>query len=265
MPTTLACNFCHLWWPNNTNYIAQATDIGYKVTSSKVQMYPLEFDPNPGGNDMAMAVVGTAIASHAISENTVTPVNDYGACFACHGATGVDTGRLTAGPGEAAMVRPFHGFGLPVANGVDFNSGGNDTPTLHLPNHYAGPYAGTEQSPKRTIAFNPGWAAFNAIVHSVSVAQGTGTGTKPWSGTSSSTYKKIHLAERNIRGKTQYNTNLSTGFSGAAVQFNEWGADLGGVGAITNFDTGANGIIGSVPTDMPMVPTSIPTSIAPTM
>lgn len=231
-------------------------------------MFPLEFDPNPGGNDMAMAIVSAAIPSHAISENFSQPVNDYAACFACHGSTGADpkiNGRLNRAAGVASMVRPFHGFGLPVANGVDFNAGGNDTPDLHLPNHYAGPYASNEATgPKRTIAFNPGWAAFNAIVGVVSVAQGSGTGTKPWSGNNLSGWKKIHLAERNIRGKTQYNTNISTGYSGSLVQFNEWGEDLGGVGAITNLDVGPNGIISSVPTDVPLVPLSLPTSIAPT-
>jgi len=32
MPANLACNFCHLWWPNNIDYIDQATDNGYDTT-----------------------------------------------------------------------------------------------------------------------------------------------------------------------------------------------------------------------------------------
>ncbi|GAB4345468.1 MAG: hypothetical protein Kow0089_22570 [Desulfobulbaceae bacterium] len=256
MPANLACNWCHLWWPNNTDYINQATDNGYDTTTvaGKVMIYRLTFDPVT--NQRQMATIAP-LPSHAISENTTTPINDYGACFACHGATGVDNGRSDAA-GQADMVRPFHGLGQPVTSAVAVDlSGSNADYTRHVNNFYAGPQQTTANGAVKTIPYNPGYAAFNFLA--LDVGSNQGGNTKPYA-TDDKNYKFIHDSERNIRGVACRNTTI--GSTTASIEYNNWGADLGAVGSIT---VNVGGVMGSSvkSTVMPLVNLSLPASIGP--
>jgi hypothetical protein len=93
MPANLACNWCHLWWPNNIDYIDQATDNGYATDANgKVKIFRLNWNPK-GNYGQYASISETGMANHFVSENTTTPISDYGACFACHGASGLDDGH----------------------------------------------------------------------------------------------------------------------------------------------------------------------------
>jgi hypothetical protein len=263
MPTDLACNFCHLWWPNNKTYIADATDLGYNTDDpsapGKVMVYSLVFDPN--ANQMQVAGSST-LASHAISTNSTTPINDYGACFACHGATGnggTYNGRADEA-GVADMVIPFHGLGLPIttANAGPLTVVLNSDFNHHVNNFYAGPIQNVSKAPEHTVAYNPGYGAFNWL--NVEVGLNQGGGTKPYEGDDAG-YKSIHNAERSIRSVALRNTDLGT--TSADIEFNNWGADLAGIGSVTVNAGGAKAGAGGISkgTKMPLVPLAIPTSV----
>ncbi len=256
MPTNLACNFCHLWWPNNTDYINQATDNGYNTTvvTGKVMIYRLTFDPVTNQRQMASLA---PLTSHAISTNTTTPINDYGACFACHGATGVDNGRTDAA-GQADMIRPFHGLGQPVTAAVAVNaSGSNADFNRSVINFFAGPQQTIQDAPVMTQPFNPGFAAFNFLA--IDVGTNQGGGTKPYA-TDDNGYKRIHGADRQIRGIACRNTAI--GNSSSSIEYNNWGPDLGSVGSITINTGGVEGAT-TKNTILPLTNISLPTSIGP--
>jgi hypothetical protein len=98
------------------------------------------------------------LTDHAISTNASQPIQDYSACFACHGATGDDTG-----PGDAEgvpdMVYPFHGLGVPYT-GDDWLTGGNFEDHI---NQYAGPDQEGATQPARNTNIHPGPFNFNSL------------------------------------------------------------------------------------------------------
>jgi hypothetical protein len=273
MPANLACNWCHLWWPNNIDYIDQATDNGYATDANgKVKIFMLNWEPVTNPRTYA-DIIETGMADHYISKNTTTPINDYGACFACHGATGVDNGNANA-PGAADMIRPFHGIG----GSADFTSGGvdiwirgegsNADYLKHVNNFYAGPLNTTADTPNaKTDPYHPGYAAFNWVGGDWDskntippiIATGQLGGTKPWADNQAG-FKRIHDPEESIRNRACRNTAI--GNTSSLVEFNDWGADLGAGGNITVYGPEAQSGV-SIPTEVPLVNLSLPTSIGP--
>ena len=91
MPPNLACNYCHLWWPNEA------------YTGTPVNIYSLDWNPNTNPNVDA----GSApLSTHAVSTAAI-PISDYAACFACHGKT-----SYNGTAGNSTQVVPFHGYGV---------------------------------------------------------------------------------------------------------------------------------------------------------
>lgn len=95
MPKNLACNFCHLFSP----YSSYSTD-----ANGRVKIFSFIFDPNTNPGQGFTDI--TALTTHTISKNTSTPISDYSACFACHGAH-----SYIGSQGTAPKVIPFHGWG----------------------------------------------------------------------------------------------------------------------------------------------------------
>ncbi len=123
MPKNLACNFCHLYFPDN----------GYSTDANgRVKIFSFIFDPNTNPGQGLTNI--KALTTHTISRNTTTPISDYSACFACHGLH-----RYTGSQGEAPEVIPFHGFGKP----------------------FAGAYTG--YATFRNYNYNPGFNNLNAL------------------------------------------------------------------------------------------------------
>jgi hypothetical protein len=214
------------------------------------------------------------MANHYVSENTTTPISDYGACFACHGATGTDNGRADD-PGNADMIRPFHGMGgtSELVPGTDVwtrDTGANDDYTKHVNNYFAGPEhsAGGSAQPVKTDPYHPGYAAFNWMggdwdskngINIQITSTGQLGGTKPY-GTDNAGWKFIHDSEESIRNRACRNTAI--GSTSSALEYNNWGADLGAAGSITVYGPEATGGV-SVTTEVPLVNLSLPTSIGP--
>ena len=271
MPPNLACNWCHLWWPNNIDYIDQTTDNGYATDANgKVKIFRLDWSPKGNYGQLA-GISETGMASHYISENTTTPISDYGACFACHGATGTDNGRADD-PGNADMIRPFHGMGgtSELVPGTDVwtrGNGANSDYTKHVNNYFAGPAQTTSNGTVKTDPYHPGYAAFNWMggdwdtknAMPAIISTGQLGGTKPYA-TDNSSFKFIHDSEEPIRNRDCRNTAI--GSTSSAVEFNNWGADLGSAGSITVYGPEATGGV-SVTTEVPLVNLSLPTSIGP--
>jgi hypothetical protein len=272
MPKELACNFCHLWWPNNQTYVATATDTsGYDTTtvSGKVMVYKLVFDPTTNLRAMATA---SPVTSHAISTNSTTPINDYGACFACHGATGNGSNGTTGianyalgdAAGVADMIVPFHGLGNPLtATEAGTLAVVNQADVLkHVVNFYAGPLQVTENTglAAKDEPWNPGYIAFNWMAPEVSM--NPSGGTRPYAN-STKAYKSIHKSEYNNIYQATVDTKrvaaLTFTTSKASIQWNNWGADLGTVGSRT-FNVGVLGSKAKT-TDIPLVPLNIPVNV----
>jgi hypothetical protein len=99
MPANLACAYCHMDWQ---------VDVMGEPSSNDVVIYRMTFDPN--GNPNSPPVYSEV---HRITATgAAITIQDFAACFACHGATGVDNGRADA-IGQADRVKPFHGVGAP--------------------------------------------------------------------------------------------------------------------------------------------------------
>lgn len=266
MPPNLACNWCHLWWPNNVDYIDQATDNGYATSGGFVEIFRLKWDPIANPRQLMPAGDRTPVTTHRVSANTTTPISDYGACFNCHGAvtyTSPTTSNTSTG------IVPFHGLGtvLTPTQAWARGTGSNSDFTKHTNNFFAGPQQTTSSAPVKTDPYHPGYAALNWLAgdwdtkNAVPRIVSTGQlgGTKPF-GTDNSSHKFIHNSEESIRNRAC--RNQAIGNSSADIQFNNWGADLGSVGSITVNSGGVEGAA-TINTTVPLVNLSLPTSIGP--
>lgn len=249
MPANLACNFCHLWWPNNKTYYTTATDNGYSVTgTSKVRVFRLNWDPN--GTTQKTYAASSEVVSHSISENSTTPISDYAACFSCHGAS-------AATKGGNFQVRPFHGFG-PAVTGFEPLSGDSGTANVNI-EWYAGPTSTGQDQPARTIPWHPGFAAFNWMNAEVRPVTGT---------------KQFAIDTRNAH-KLDWNKPWTTATRiGAliptpapisfAIPWDNYGPTPDGpTGTSDPLNTGGQTGAFTKQTTVPLVPLSLPTSITP--
>jgi hypothetical protein len=155
MPANMPCNVCHLYFPGFANDGAGT----YETNGTQVKIFGNAFDPN--SNPGALPTM-TERTTHAVSENTTTPISDYGACFACHGAT-----AFVGSSGTSTSVTPFHGLGTPLATAntndddptVGNGLGGNYDDIINM-------YAGVNvnwypDAPMKSFAWHPGWGLLN--------------------------------------------------------------------------------------------------------
>jgi hypothetical protein len=184
MPRNLACNYCHLWWPNEA------------YTGSPINIYQLDWDPNGDPNADAG---DEALTTHAISTNTTEPISDYAACFACHGAY-----RFTGSSTESTAVAPFHGYGIDgdeVYTGDSFctGSGGCGGQADDMINIYGSPNVtgfDTGSNHLSNKGHHPGFNSLNSLEPYLGLEDGSsnpGKGDFPYGGHSSA--KKAHQAD----------------------------------------------------------------------
>lgn len=227
----LPCGWCHLYWKGGNG----ATD-GYTVTSSKVQIYQLSWDPDnqtPGD-----AAGRTAMASHAVSEDTTTPISNFAACFACHGAT-------AATYANSKQVTPFHGFGVPYTG--DDGTAVQDTNQIQI---YSGPTNPSADGPIHDESRHPGWEALNTLGAFVPLNKGVGKGH--YGGTSGANYYNADNANHRDSEAT-YQDMIEfpwDNYSG--------GATVGTPVDITNFDLGGVQGTDTVPFAVPEIPLALP-------
>jgi hypothetical protein len=206
MPRNLACNYCHLWWPNEA------------YMGSPVNIYQLDWDPNTNPNQDAAS---TALPTHAISTAAI-PISDYAACFACHGAT-----AYTGSAGTSTAVAPFHGYGIDgneVYNGDTFctGSGGCGGQADDLINIYGSPTVtgfDTGTSHLTSKGRHPGFNSLNSLEPYLTLQDGTsnpGKGDFPYGGHSSA--KKAHQADAG-----QYETPAITGTTVFDIPWDNFG------------------------------------------
>jgi len=106
--TGLACNWCHIYWPDGSSNPSGYTPGGYTYDSDKLKVFKLAFDPNVTPNTPSEPTE-TLLTTHLISEVTGSaPISDYSACLSCHGAT-----PFAGSAGTAQQVFPYHGLGTP--------------------------------------------------------------------------------------------------------------------------------------------------------
>ena len=230
----LPCNWCHLYWGGGNG----ATD-GYTFSGSKIQMYALTWNPeiqSPGD-----AAGRTPIAtSHAISENTTTPVSNYAACFSCHGSA-------SAPKYSTKQVVPFHGFGTPYTG--DDGTAVQDTNQIQI---YAGPTNPSPDGPIHNQSRHPGFGVLNTFGDFMPLNKGDG---KPYyGGTSGANYYNADNTSHRW-GDQGYNSNPFE------IPWNNYGggATVSTPQTWTNFDFG--GIRGNTldpPIIVPQVPLSLP-------
>jgi hypothetical protein len=249
MPANLACNFCHLWWPNNKTYYTSPADSGYGLTATnKVKIFRLNWDPN--NTTQKTYAASSEIVNHSVSENSITPISDYAACFACHGAS-------SATKGGGFQVRPFHGFG-PAVTGFEPLSGDSGTVNVNI-EWYAGPTTSGQDQPARTTPWHPGFAAFNWLAADVRPV----TGTKQFS----SDTRNAHKLDWNKPWTSATRLSALTP-SLAPFNFNipwdNYGPTPGGpTGTSDSLNTGGQTGSFTKLTNVPLVPLSLPTSITP--
>ena len=183
MPANMPCGVCHLYFPGFANDGAGTYETD---GSSKVIIYELTFDANNGPGALPSMSAST---THAVSENTTTPISDYAACFACHGAT-----AFVGTSGTSTSALPFHGLGTPLVTantnddldpGVTVNggTGGNYDDII---NFYGGPNVDWyPDAPQRTFAWHPGFGLLNWLALEVgfgskgNASYGNATGISP--------------------------------------------------------------------------------------
>jgi hypothetical protein len=136
-------------------------------------MNAILWTPNTDSRNYAgIEEIGTgataSMPSHTISENTTTPVSDYAACFACHGAS-------AATDGGGKQVVPWHGLGTVVAPGStnDDDASNNDGGDVDdIINFYSGVVQTGAGQSAHSDAFHPGWP-FKMFSASNTVAWGS--------------------------------------------------------------------------------------------
>ncbi|MCL7489249.1 MAG: cadherin-like domain-containing protein [Desulfobulbaceae bacterium] len=232
----LACNWCHLYW--NTPTDEGGPGNGYDVASGKVQIHRVSWDPVINPNQAATVV---PIASHAISENTTTPISDYAACLNCHGAS-------FASKGGGFKVVPFHGFG-PTYNG-DSETTGPDA--ANFINIYSGPTKTTANSGAHTYGRHPGWMALGgAIPDLVNLNKADGkTHYKTNSGFGGT---KLYTADNGVHDSAD--CSYQTTFN---VPWDDYAPAAGATPGSVTKDLGTWYGANNIPTAMPVVPLSLP-------
>jgi hypothetical protein len=169
MPANLPCNWCHVYWYASND----SPGPGYRTVGGKVRMNAILWTPNTDSRNYAgIEEIGTgataSMPSHTISENTTTPVSDYAACFACHGAS-------AATDGGGKQVVPWHGLGTVVAPGStnDDDASNNDGGDVDdIINFYSGVVQTGAGQSAHSDAFHPGWP-FKMFSASNTVAWGS--------------------------------------------------------------------------------------------
>jgi hypothetical protein len=245
MPRNLACNFCHLWWPNNKSYYTAATDNGYSAAGAggTIRIYRLNWDPN--GTTQKTYAASSEVLNHSISKNTTAPISDYAACFACHGAS-------AATKGGGFQVKPFHGLG-PAVTGFTPLSGNSGNANVNI-EWYAGPSStGTSQAVNNT-PWHPGFAALHYLDNNVRPV----TGTKKFA---TDDFKAHDADWSKWSGAVAIPAISNTSFP---VPWDNYAAGSGAApGTSPTLNTGGQKGAFTVPTTMPLVPLNLPTSITP--
>jgi hypothetical protein len=237
MPRGLPCNWCHLYWPNNS-YSLDGND--------RVRIYSLRFNPN--STEWGIPATTNVLTTHSISKSS-QPISDYGACFACHGATSY-TGTLGI---AAPQVKPFHGLGTPYTNSNDPATGGDFDDII---NAYSGStrMTGTDQ-PKHEIPFHPGFNALNWLAGNVGYNRGGSRTQSPYANASGRANFHLLDLDQHERADAVYVLN------GYAVPFNiPWdNYDPGIVTPPVNISVNV-GIQGTsdIPATIPTLPLTLP-------
>jgi cytochrome c553 len=244
MPQGLACNWCHLYWGGGQASEGGCAD-GYTVVSSKVQVYSLDWDPNANRTGVTDTVnapaVKTAIASHAVSENTTAPVSDYAACFACHG---FDTSK-----GGGLQVTPFHGYGAAYVN--DVTGATQAAPNAKNQSQiYGGPTTSAADQP-HTYGRHPGWGNLGG-------GMATGVNLNKSGGKVAGVYDGDGASPKNIWSDSaahdSKNSTYSTTFD---APWDSYGSgDFTGTGTVDK-DLGTWYPVTAMPTTMPAVPVNL--------
>lgn len=248
MPRNLACNFCHLWWPNNKGYYTTATDNGYSAAGAggTIRIFRLNWDPN--GTTATTAKTSAAsseVLTHSVSTNAVTPISDYAACFACHGAS-------AATKGGGFQVRPFHGFG-PAVTGFTPLSGNSGNANV-LIEWYAGPSSNGNNQAVNDTPWHPGFAAFHLLDNNVRPV----TNTKQFA-TDNWNAHKLDWNKWSVAVKIP--AISTTQFS---APWDSYASALGAApGTSATLNTGGQTGGFTMQTTMPLVPLNLPTSITP--
>jgi hypothetical protein len=253
MPANLPCNLCHLYF---AGFAADPqNNTGYVTSGGKVQIYRNRFNPN--STEWGTLPTVTPLANHLISENTTTPISDYGACFACHGASGA--GTLADNSDSAGLpdkIGPFHGLGTPYTNTADPGDGTGTGGTLDdVTNAYAGPQKADMggvpdddpiTNPAKQVPFHPGWMSLNWLACEVGYNCGT---TKPYGNDSSPGW---HQNDLGLRNPATYNDCVSGNFT---VPWDDYANAGGSTTMSKNF--GWIGTNASLSTNVPLVPLSL--------
>jgi hypothetical protein len=246
MPDNLACNFCHLWWPNNKDYWTDDPDEGYGKSGNLINIYRLIW-PQATKIDAGSSVV----VSHLVSENVVTPILDYAACFDCHGKTFATKG--------GHKVYPFHGLGAAVT-GFESMSGDSGHENV-LINWYAGPTGSGQNQAKRNQPHHPGFGGLGQIGE---LADGTNLVRAPTDGGhqySTDTRKAHDLDESQWRVDTSNAPAKSGTFN---IPWDDYDAGkLGGTGISPTINAGGQSGGFATSTIVPLVPLSLPQSLTP--
>ena len=238
----LPCGWCHLYWGGGNG----ATD-GYTVISTKVQVFGLSWAPTTA--TAGDAAGRTALPSHAISENGTTPISNFAACFACHGASPA-TGTVG--------ITPFHGFGSPYTG----DAGGNNSFAFKQRNIYMGPASTAADDPVATESKHPALHALNGLgSYMEMLKQGCTYGP-----CGKAYYDGGGASPKNVFGNDAGAHNPSTATYGInfGIPFDiPWDNFLGNPTLtapqnLTNFDFGGNKGTITIPTTVPMVPLSLP-------
>lgn len=226
--------------------MATGTDNGYKTDASGfVQMYSLTWDPN---NTTNKTIAGSAvIATHKVSKNTTTPISDYAACFACHGAASYNNG---SGGTTSTQVTPFHGLG-PAVTVMEPLSGASSS-NNHLIFFYGGPTNTGQNQPRLTASRHPGFGSLNHLNPEVAINAAKAFGTND---------RKAHDLDITTWEPVDAPVAIKSGTF--TIPWDSYGPTPdGGAGTVT-VNTG--GLMGqsNKSTIVPLVPLSLPTSIAP--
>ena len=245
---SLACGWCHMYWGGG-NGVAD----GYTVTSSKVQVYSLTWNPNtqsPGD-----AATRAVVATHAISENTTTPVSDFAACFNCHGATSYN---------GSTQVVPFHGLGTPYLPSKDPGAPTVSPNANNQRNIFSGPtnLSGGTGSGLASDSRHPGWKALNGLGLWIPLQKtGPGNGATQIEG-------KAYYAGNVVAPKKLYDDDVATQNTPATSDYPArldipWDNFAGNPTlsvpqSLSNFDLGLQGVESGIPTTVPSIPVSLP-------
>jgi hypothetical protein len=242
MQPNLACNWCHLYAPN----MAYQTD-----ASSRVIIYGLSWNANEGQAQHNLPMLPNVALNHAVSTNATQPINDYAACFACHGA---NPAAGTVG------IHPFHGlYGVNYANVYTSDNGGNPLDGNETINVFAGPTILSVGTVAHTVPRHFGFNALNWLQPWVSPngANNTvgGIGNGGYYGGNSG-YKKIFDADG--KAAKLENPAAATYKTTFAIPWDSFTATT--PAAPQNITYNSGGVNGNqtTPSTVPLVPLNLP-------